>query len=149
MKVAPHVLKEWLRHDVGHDMPMHIGQPKIPSAIAVGEFQVVDAEKVENGGVEIVPGGAMKGRFPADVVRAAVGNAVFEPGSRPPNREAVLIVIAPRTDHVGLGLRERRSAGPGRAQEQRGRGAPSAPRLPPTTAAGAWREAVGPATRGA
>jgi hypothetical protein len=52
---------------------MHVGQPALDAVVVVGEAGVVDAEEVLDGRVEVVPGGAVLDRFPADVVGAAVG----------------------------------------------------------------------------
>jgi hypothetical protein len=35
-------------------MPVHVRQPPVDALVAEGEFFVVDAEEVEDGGVEVV-----------------------------------------------------------------------------------------------
>jgi hypothetical protein len=43
-----------LGQDLLHDVPMDIGQAEIAAAIAVGQLRVIEAELIENGGVQIV-----------------------------------------------------------------------------------------------
>ena len=50
-----------------------------------GETLVVDAEKMQHGGVVVVPVDGIFDRFPADVVGAAVGDAALEAGARHPD----------------------------------------------------------------
>ena len=37
-----------------HDIPVHIRQPEIAALEAIGQLRVVEAEQVQNGGVQIV-----------------------------------------------------------------------------------------------
>lgn len=39
-----------LRDDVPQHIPMHIGEPQVAAAEAVGELFVIEAHEVENGG---------------------------------------------------------------------------------------------------
>jgi hypothetical protein len=57
------------RDDVSGD----VGQAVIAALEAVGEFELVEAEEVEEGGVEVVDGDGVLGDGPADVVGGAVG----------------------------------------------------------------------------
>ena len=43
-----------LRDDFLNHMAMHVGQPEIASRVTVGEFFVVEAHEVEDGGVEVI-----------------------------------------------------------------------------------------------
>lgn len=51
-----------------YDFAVDIGQTALDSVVVVGQSFVIDAEQVEQGGVEVVPGNGAFGRFPADIV---------------------------------------------------------------------------------
>ena len=59
---------------------MHIGQPPVDTLVAEGEFFVVDAEEVEDGGVEVVAVDGING-FPGPFVGLAMGGSGFEAGA--------------------------------------------------------------------
>src|SRR5580698_8437824 len=40
--------------DVVYDIPGDVGQPEVAAAIAIGQFSVVHAQSVQNGGVQVV-----------------------------------------------------------------------------------------------
>src|SRR5438105_3274163 len=50
-------------------LPVHVGEPALDAVVVVGEFRVVDAEELQDGGVEVVPGRGVLDGLPADVVR--------------------------------------------------------------------------------
>src|SRR5262245_39430800 len=76
------------------DSTVHVRKPSFDAVVVKREAFVVDAEKVEDGGMEIVPGDGLMHGFPANIVRAAKGHAVLEAGAGEPDGEAVHIVIA-------------------------------------------------------
>ena len=45
-----------LRQNLPHHFPLHIRQPVVSSGVAVGEPLVVEAEEVQDGGVQVVHG---------------------------------------------------------------------------------------------
>src|SRR5262249_8526112 len=61
---------------------------------AVGQALVVDAEGVEDGGVQIVDVDGIGGQVVAVLVGRAVGNARFEAAAGQPDGEAARMVIA-------------------------------------------------------
>jgi hypothetical protein len=46
-----------LRQDFGDDMAMDIGEAPFDAVVIIGQALVVDAQEVEDGGVEVVDGG--------------------------------------------------------------------------------------------
>ena len=56
---------------------MHIRQAEVAALEFEGEASVVDAEEVEDGGVEVGPGDTIFDGFPADFVGGAKGYARF------------------------------------------------------------------------
>jgi len=64
--------------------------------VVVGEAFVIEAEEVEDGGVEVVDGDGVFFGFGAEVVRGAVGVGFFDAGSSEEAGEGVRVVIAAR-----------------------------------------------------
>ena len=60
---APQALAWLSEHFLDH-LAMDIRQPPVRAIVAEGELFMVDAEKVQNRGVEIVGGGRLLGRLP-------------------------------------------------------------------------------------
>ena len=63
---------------------MHICQASVDAAVADGEFFVIDAEEVEDGGMEIVAGGDILGGFPLPFVALAAGAAGLDASAGEP-----------------------------------------------------------------
>ena len=70
----PTSLSQNLRHDVAVD----VGQPEVASLEAIRQFLVIDAERVQDGGLQVVDGH----RIRHDVVAELVGLAEHEPALR-------------------------------------------------------------------
>ena len=64
--------------------------------MAVGEFFVVHAQKVQNGGMEVVDVAFVDGGFVADLVGLTVAHAAFHAAAGHPIGERVRVVIATR-----------------------------------------------------
>src|SRR6188474_1141051 len=60
-----------LRHCLGDHLPRHIGEPLVPPVVPKREPLVVDAEQVEDGGVDVVDVGFLLGGAQADGVGGA------------------------------------------------------------------------------
>ena len=73
---------------------MNVGESVVASGMVEGEALVVDAEEVEDGGVEVVNGDPVPDRVVSVVVRCAVVVAALGAGSTHPHREPVRVVIA-------------------------------------------------------
>ena len=68
------------RQDLPHHLAMHIGQPEVAAGVAVGEPGVVEAEQVQDRGVQVVDvHGVLDG-----LVAEFVGRAVDVPPLTPP-----------------------------------------------------------------
>ena len=75
---------------------MDVGEAAIDAAGAEGELFVIDAEEVEDGGVDVVDfcGVVAVEGFVAEVVAEAVGDAAADPAAAEPVSEAERVVVA-------------------------------------------------------
>src|SRR5260370_32870586 len=71
-----------------------VGQAEVPSAVAVGQLGVLDAEEVEDGRVNIVHVDGFIDGLEAEIVGGAVDRAALHRASGEPHGEAEGIVIA-------------------------------------------------------
>src|SRR6185312_17479357 len=82
----------------GQDPPdyltRHIREPIIPALVLVGQPLVVDAEEMEDRGVEVVDVDAVGGDAVAERVGGAVGDARLDPTAGRPGGEAPGVMIA-------------------------------------------------------
>ena len=62
-----------LGQQVVDDLPVHIGQPEIAAGVAVGQLLVIDAQDVQQRGVQVVDGDAVFDGAEAEFVGCAVG----------------------------------------------------------------------------
>ena len=93
-------------------MAMDIRQPKVAALVAIGEFAVIDAELMQDGGVEVVdvhgawrplvPGGLRLehvaigiGNVIAVIISLAVGDARLDAATGHPDGETTRMMIAP------------------------------------------------------
>ena len=94
---STHTVREYgLGQDLFDDVSMDVGEPAVDAVLAEGESFVIDAEEVENGGVNVV---ALRGigpveGFVAPLIAFAVGHSTLDSASREPVGEYVGIVIA-------------------------------------------------------
>ena len=63
-------------------MHMHIGQPVVAAAVAEGEAFVVEAELVQDRGMQVVDGQWIEDGVRAELVGLAIGDATFEAATR-------------------------------------------------------------------
>ena len=75
-------------------LPAHIRQPEVAALIPIREAFVVDAEKVQNGGVKIVDVNDIFHGVIAEVVGGAVGEARADAAAGEPQGEAFHMVVA-------------------------------------------------------
>ena len=73
---------------------MHVGQPEVAAGVAVGELLVVEAEEVQDRGVQVVDVDLLLDRLEAEFVGGAVDVAAAHAAAGQPHREAVVIVVA-------------------------------------------------------
>ena len=87
-------LKFDLREEVFDDVAVDVGEAEVAAGVGVGEFFVIEAEEVEDGGVEVVDGGDIDGGAAAEFVGLAIADAAFDTGAHHPGGEGVGVVIA-------------------------------------------------------
>ena len=75
-----------LGKNLSDDVAFDVGQTEVPARVAVGEAFVVEAEEVEDGGVQVVDVDFVLDGAEAEVVGRAVGMPPFTP---PPARSVV------------------------------------------------------------
>src|SRR6266542_3597892 len=100
-----------LGQDFSNNLAVHVGQPEVASAVAVGELCVIQAQQVQNRGVQIVDVNLVLHGLEAEIVGSAVGHASFDAAACQPHAETVGIVIATILDfHTGAGFDRRRAS---------------------------------------
>ena len=83
------------RINLAHDMAFDIGQPEIAACVAIRQTFVVEAQQVQDRGVQVVNVDLVLRSVVAVVVGRAVAEAAFHAAAGQPHREAFLIVVAP------------------------------------------------------
>ena len=62
-----------------HHFAAHVGQAEVAAVVAIGEFLVIHAQQVEDGGVEVVDVAFVDGGFVTDLVGLAIATPPFTP----------------------------------------------------------------------
>src|SRR6478672_3674035 len=70
--------------DFGDHLAIHVGQAPVDAIVPIGEARVVDAEKVEHGGVRVVAVSGMFGDFVGPFMARSKANAALETTSGKP-----------------------------------------------------------------
>src|SRR6266540_1606882 len=83
------------RQDLAHHVPVHVGQPEVPAAVAVGQPLVVQAEQVQDRGMKVVHVYRILRRVHAELVRGAVRHPSFDAATGQQHREAGVMMVAP------------------------------------------------------
>src|SRR4051794_9471307 len=86
------------------DATVDVGQAEVAAGVAVGEGLVVEAEQVEDRGVEVVDVDGVGHGLVAEVVGGAVDVAPLDASPGEPHGETVVIVVAP-VHLAGVGAR--------------------------------------------
>ena len=73
---------------------MHIGEAEVTASVAVSEAFVVNAQEMENGGVQVVNVDAIVDGAEAEVIAGAVGHAALDAAAGQPHGEAPAVVVA-------------------------------------------------------
>src|SRR5688500_8587420 len=82
------------RQNVLHHVPMHVGQPVVPTLKLVREPLVIDPELVQNRRLQIMHVYAVLRRVEPEVVGGAVSESRLHASSRHPQRERIRMMIA-------------------------------------------------------
>ena len=80
--------------DGADDVAGDVGEAEVATGVAVGELFVIEAEEVEDGGVEVVDAGGVLGGAEAEVVGGSVDGAAADAAAGEPDGEAVVVVVA-------------------------------------------------------
>ena len=88
------------------DLARHVGQAEVAAVVAVGQLLVVEAEQVQDRGVQVVDADAVDDRLVADLVGLAVVDAALDAAAGQPDGEGVRVVVA-----AGAALLRRSAAG--------------------------------------
>ena len=83
----------WSGQQTANHFAMHIGEASLDAVVVKGEPFVIQAEQVQNGGVEIVNAHWLVRREIADFVGSAVAETRLQSRSSHPNGEDVLMMI--------------------------------------------------------
>ena len=95
-----------LCNQVVNDASMNVGQAEVAAGVAVGELLVVEAEQVQDRGVQVVDVDRVLDGLEAELVGRAVDVAALDAAAGQPHREAVVVVVA-AVDLAGVGARVR------------------------------------------
>src|SRR5690349_17255101 len=79
----------------------YVGEPEIAAAVTVRQFRVLDAEQVQDGGVDVVHVDRLLDGLEAEVVGSAVDRAALDRAAGKPHGEPERIVVAAAL-HGGL-----------------------------------------------
>ena len=97
-QLAPRGEEEGLGEDVGDEFAVDVGEAEVAALVAEGEAFVVEAELVEDGGVEVVDVDTVFGDIEPEVVGFAVADAGFDAAAGHPHGEGVFVVVAADAD---------------------------------------------------
>src|SRR5687768_3384233 len=84
----------WSGDEFAYYVPADVGEPKVAALEAVGEFGVVEAEEVQEGGVEVVDVDGVFDDVPADLVRFSDDLAAFDAAAGHPDGERKGMMVA-------------------------------------------------------
>ena len=87
--------RQLLRHDVVDYFAADIGQAEIATLEAISQSRVVEAQQIQNRGLQIMRMDRLFDGGPAEFVGGAVGNATFEPAAGHEHRIRKRTMIAP------------------------------------------------------
>ena len=76
-------------------MTMDVGQAAIDSVVVIRECFVVDAEQMEDRGMEVGPGDQFFDSFPSDFIRFTISDPFLEPSASQPCCKSFRVVVAP------------------------------------------------------
>ena len=73
---------------------MHVGQAAVDAVVAEGQLGVVDAQQVQDRGVQVVAAGRARAVLPGPFVALAVGDAALDAAAGQPGDERAAVVVA-------------------------------------------------------
>ena len=73
---------------------MHVGKPALDAVVIEAQLLVIEAQDMQDGGVEVIDGGNVFRGPVAKLVGRAVRESRFDAATSHPHREAVVVVVA-------------------------------------------------------
>ena len=107
------------RNDIPHNLPMHVGQPEVSTGISVGKPCVIEAEQVQDRGVQVMDMHRFFDGLVAEIVGRAVDHASLDAAAGQPDGKAPVIVVATPAGSAVDHLDGRRPAELAAAENQR------------------------------
>ena len=78
-----------------YDVAEDVGEAEVAAVVEVSEAFVIEAEEVQNGGVEIVGVHGVDAGFETDLIGGAVGDAAFHAAAGEEGGEGPVVMFAP------------------------------------------------------
>src|SRR6185503_14273534 len=88
------VMPPILRQNIPDHLPLYIGETEVAAGVAVGELFVIEAELVQQGGVQVVDGDAVLYGLESELVGGSVSDTGLDAAAGQPHGVAVGIVVA-------------------------------------------------------
>ena len=92
------------REDLLHEFAMHVGEAEITAGVTIGQALVVDAEEVQDGGVDVMDIDGSFDRKVAEVVELTVAGAGTQTCAGHPDGEAPGMMVAARFVAAAFGV---------------------------------------------
>src|SRR5436190_8263675 len=87
-------LRRVLREDFPDDIPVDIGEPPVDAAVTDTELLVLNAQQVQDRGVEVVSGGHVLNGFPRPFIAQTVSTAGLHSAAGEPGNECASVMVA-------------------------------------------------------
>jgi hypothetical protein len=95
------------RQHVSYYFAVYVGQAEIAAGVSVGEAGVIEAEQVQEGGMEVVDVDRFFDGAVAELIGGAISHAAFDSAAGEPDGKAPVIVISTAAgfavDHLNAG----------------------------------------------
>src|SRR5215210_1630673 len=82
-----------LSDDLMNHIAGEVGETLVPSIVEIGKLQVVHAQEMKNGGVDVARVAAVLDRAVSDLIRGADNGAALNASAGHPDREALRIMV--------------------------------------------------------
>jgi hypothetical protein len=89
-----HGIVSWLSNHSFDNVPVNVGQAVVPALEAISQTLVVDAELVQDRGLQVVDVHGVFGRAVTKVIRCPIGNARLDATTRHPHGKATRMMVA-------------------------------------------------------
>ena len=89
---------------------MDVSKPEVAAGVAESQLGVVEAELIEDGGVEVVDADFVFDGFEAEIVGGSVGDAAFDAAAGEEGGERGRVVVAAAAELLEAGVLDHRRA---------------------------------------